>query len=234
MKKIKLFAVAAMLAVSTAASAQFTNTAAASPKTAASTDGWGTFYVQYNPVKMSYKDDDDDNLSFKGFSVGYDHAFSVSKSIPLFVEAGLGLQYLTYKDEEDDEYYSYEDKVNMLSLKVPVSLVYRWDIPGGKVSLMPFAGIALRFNVMGKKTMTESYGDGDSEEEEIDLFDKDDAEEYFGDEDYAWKRFQMGWQIGVKASISNFVLGVSYGGDFSEITEDAKLKTTSITLGYRF
>ena len=233
MKKTRFFAVAAMLAVCTAASAQFTNTAAATPKAAASTDGWGTFYVQYNPVKMSYKDDDDDALSFKGFSVGYDHAFSVSKSLPLFVEAGLGLQYLTYKDEEDDEYYSFEDKISMLSFKVPVSLVYRWDIPGSKVSLMPFAGLTLRFNVTGKETMTYEE-DGDSEEEEVDLFDKDDAEKYFGDEDYAWKRFQMGWQIGVKASISNFVLGVSYGGDFSEIAEDAKLKTTSITLGYRF
>ena len=157
----------------------------------------------------------------------------MSKSLPLFVEAGLGLQYLTYKDEEDDEYYSFEDKISMLSLKVPVSLVYRWDIPGSKVSLMPFAGLTLRFNVMGKETMTYEE-DGDSEEEEVDLFDKDDAEKYFGDEDYAWKRFQMGWQIGVKASISNFVLGVSYGGDFSEIAEDAKSKTTSITLGYRF
>ena len=233
MKKTRFFAVAAMLAVCTAASAQFTNTAAATPKAAASTYGWGTFYVQYNPVKMSYKDDDDDALSFKGFSVGYDHAFSVSKSLPLFVEAGLGLQYFTYKDEEDDEYYSFEDKISMLSLKVPVSLAYRWDIPGSKVSLMPFAGLTLRFNVTGKETMTYEE-DGDSEEEEVDLFDKDDVEKYFGDEDYAWKRFQMGWQIGVKASISNFVLGVSYGGDFSEIAEDAKSKTTSITLGYRF
>ena len=84
------------------------------------------------------------------------------------------------------------------------------------------------------QSVEESSAYGDSEEEEVDLFDKDDAEKYFGDEDYAWKRFQMGWQIGVKASISNFVLGVSYGGDFSEIAEDAKSKTTSITLGYRF
>ena len=63
------------------------------------------------------------------------------------------------------------------------------------------------------------------------LFDEDDM----GDKDYTWKRFQIGWQIGVNARISNsFLLGVSYGTDFSEIVKDGKMKTTSVTVGYCF
>ena len=56
-----------------------------------------------------------------------------------------------------------------------------------------------------------------------------------GDDDATWNRFQLGWQIGVNARInSSFLLGVSYGTDFSEIAEKIKIQTTSVTLGYCF
>lgn len=236
MRKIKLLAAAALLAVGTSASAQFSNSSSRSARTV-STDGWSTIYVQYNPVSLAFDDDDYDDVSFNGFSFGYNHAFSVSKSIPLFVEAGVGLQYATWSDDVTlygyDEYGDFieadgEQKINLFSLKVPVSLMYKWDIPSSKVSLIPFLGVTMRYNLSGKRNDTADDYDYD---EDLNLFDEDDM----GDKDYTWKRFQLGWQIGVNARISNsFLLGVSYGTDFSEIVKDGKLKTTSVTVGYCF
>lgn len=257
MKTFKLLALTAMLVVGTTASAQFTNSSKAS--SAANTDGWSTFYVQWNPSNVS--PDKGDSESFTGFSVGVNKAFSVSKSIPLFVEVGVGLQY-SFKNEdmadeladiydmdEDDitEICDPKEKFNMFSAKVPVSLVYNWQLPNSNISIAPFAGITLRYNFSGKDKMEfnwdsefeeylrEEYGNKEFEkvfgDQEKDLFDKDDM----GSSDATWKRFQIGWQIGVSARFNNhFLVGVSYGSDFSEIFKKAKINTTSITLGYCF
>lgn len=54
-----------------------------------------------------------------------------------------------------------------------------------------------------------------------------------GGTDATWNRFQIGWQIGLNARFnSKFLLGLSYGTDFSEIHKKGKIKTTSITIGY--
>lgn len=265
MKAIKFIAVAALLAVSTAASAQFTSSSKSS-YSASSTDGWSTFYLQWNPSSIS--PDKGDSESFTGFSVGYSKAFGLSQGLPLFIEAGIGLQY-SFKNEdiaedvadilgvdEDDvlDICDPKEKFSMFSLKVPVNLVYNWQIPNSSVALAPFVGVTLRYNLSGKNKMEWNldsdvekelkddyeyyYGDEGDEmfeedfgDKDVNLFDKDDM----GSKDATWKRFQIGWQIGVNARINNkFLVGLSYGSDFSEIFKKAKIKTTSITLGYCF
>ena len=241
MKKARLLVAAALLAVATTASAQFTNSSSSSSASVGSNEGWSTFYVQYNPIKATWDDgDEDEDYSLNGFTVGYSHAFSVSKNIPLFVEAGLGLQFAMYKEdtevliewEDESGYHYYEDdgteKWNVFSAKVPVNLMYRWNIPGSNVSLMPHLGVTFRYNIVGKQKI--EADDDDVESADFNLFDEDDM-----GKDNDWSRFQVGWQIGVNAQINNsWLVGVSYGTDFSELWKDAKLKTTSITLGYCF
>ena len=251
---IKLFAAAAMLAVSATASAQFTNTAKTGSSSAVNTDGWGTFYLQWNPssIKVDMKNVDDQ--SFTGFSVGYNRAFNIVKNTPLFLEAGAALQYSFYTEDNDDE-NAPEVKVNFFSAKIPVSLMYKFDIPNSNVSLVPFAGVDFRFNISGKKKIeyeNDEYDDDDdyyngygygyddddydypsdrSNKKDLDLFDKKDM----GSKDATWKRFQVGWHIGLNAHLgSNFLLGVSYGSDFSELCKKTKIGTTSVTVGYRF
>ena len=151
------------------------------------------------------------------------------------MEAGIGLQYATYKDDvvigyDTDTYEEVEGdrKINVFAARVPVSLMYQWNIPNSKVALIPFLGITMRYNFSAKRNDTNSDYDYD---EDYDLFDKDDM----GDDDATWKHFQIGWQIGVNARInSSFLVGVAYGNDFSEIAEKTKVQTTSITLGYCF
>jgi len=75
------------------------------------------------------------------------------------------------------------------------------------------------------------YYDEDELSQEYNLFDKSDMDS----SDATWKRLQVGWQIGVNARFSGkFMVGLSYGSDFSEIRKKVKVNTTSISLGYCF
>lgn len=224
----KFFILAAMAVACASASAQFLGSAASSSASTVNTDGWSTIYLQYNPMTF---DADGEGLDFTGFTLGYNKAISVSSSIPLFVEVGGAICY-AYWSEDGIYDEDVEVKINMWSLKVPISLTYDWQV-SNKVSILPYAGLTFRYNLIGKYKEEYSgeydcYGD-ESDDGDLNLFDDDDMN---GD---AWKRFQIGWQIGVNAKFNNkFLVGISYGSDFSEITDDCKFKTTSITLGLCF
>ena len=212
MKCFKSIVVTVLLTVSASAFAQFTNSGSGSSMSASNQEGWSTFYVEWNPSSFQQKHYDDE--SFTGFSVGYNRATCVSGTVPLFVETGLGVQY---------SYWSGVGDIKLLSAKVPVELLYAWQLPNTSVTLIPHAGLNLRFNILG----TLSF-----EGDDLNLFDKDDMD-YNGSD--VWKRFQVGWQIGVKARFNKgFMIGASYGTDFSEIVKNVKVATTSITLGYTF
>lgn len=66
--------------------------------------------------------------------------------------------------------------------------------------------------------------------EESNLFDKKET----GNKDDTWKRFQMGWQLGVGLYYNQLYVGVGYGKDITELCKKTKIGTTSITLGYSF
>lgn len=123
-------------------------------------------------------------------------------------------------------------------------MTYAFAIPNSKITIAPYAGLNLRLNLFGNRKIEvdglDAYYDEDEFwemmedeygiKEEANLFDKDDM----GHKDATWKRFQIGWQIGVNVDFQKAYLGLSYGSDFSEIVKDSKLKTTSITLGFKF
>lgn len=234
MKSFKFLAMAAFLAVVTSASAQFTNTTSSkspSSSVGVNTDGWSTIWVEWNPSTMKYDSKDADDESFTGLSFGYSQAFSLTSSIPLFAEVGLGIQYSFYSDayEDDKDDYTEEIKFNMVSAKVPANLMYLFQIPNSSISLIPYVGVNFRYNILAKEKWTvEGYYE--DIEEEYNLFDKDDM-----GKDAKWNRFQLGWNIGAKARFGGkFLVSLSYGSDFSEIAKKTKISTTSISLGYTF
>lgn len=230
---IKFFVAAALLAVSVTASAQFTNYSKGGSSSAVNTNGWGTFYLQWNPSSFKTDAKGADDQSFTGFSVGYNQAFSISKNTPLYVEAGAALQCSYYSEDLEDDEIEYTQKFNMFSAKIPVSLMYKFDLPNSNVSLVPLAGVDFRINFSGKIKNEVSYEDDYyyyELEEEYDPFDKKDM-----GKSNVWDRLQIGWHIGVNAHFGeNWLLGLSYGSDFSEIAKKVKISTTSVTLGYRF
>ena len=220
MKKIKLFMAVALLAVCGTASAQFSNTSKSGGSGTGVTD-WNAISFEFAPSNFTYDYDDADDQSFTGLSLSWTHGFAVSKSAPIFIETGLGVQYSFFKEDlEDDE----SVKFNMFSLKVPVSFGYQFDLADGKIALAPYAGIDLRYNLSGKVKY-----EGDDWSSKLDVFDKDDMD---GDE---WKRFQIGWHIGAKCTFSQkYTLGIAYGADFSEIAKKAKTNAFRISAGIRF
>ncbi len=231
-KKIYLV-LAIMACIVLNASAQFSSNGNGSSATASDNSGWNTVYVEWNPSSFVYtgKDDDDDfDGGFNGFSLGYSRAISLSSSVPLFLEPGLAGQFSFKKVEEGGSYYSFTEKISVISLKVPVNLIYKFDIPNSTVSLLPFAGLSFRGNLWGELKEEEEY-DGDSDSESFNLFDKDDMD----GKEKTWKRFQIGWQIGLKARFAErFIVSGSYGTDFSEIAKKFKVHTGTVSIGYTF
>ena len=233
-----ILATVMLAAVCTSASAQFATPSNAGTSATANvpSEEWSSVYVQYNPGTV--EPDKGDELDFTGISVGFNKYTSISQSMPLFLEYGVAGQYSWNSEEEDEITIKY----NVGSIKAPVNVSYVFNLPNSNISIAPYAGLNLRFNLWGNRKF-EVDGLGDYEDyfweemedeygikEEANLFDKDDM----GSKDATWKRFQIGWQIGVNVNFEKAYLGLSYGSDFTEIVKDCKMKTTSITLGYKF
>ena len=167
-------------------------------------------------------------MDFTAFSIGWSNAFPIAKGTPIFLEAGVGLQYFSFSDEVDDE--EVETKINMFSARVPVNFVYKWNFNNSSFSLLPYIGFNLRYNISGK--MKFEYDDDyyDYDDDELDLFDKKDM----GKENVC-KRLQIGWQVGVKALFNDsFSIGLSYGSDLSEICKKCKSSSTNVSIAYHF
>lgn len=252
-KKIFLFAAMSLIACNV--SAQFANTNNSNVNVAndkeVNTTEWQRVYISYNPMNMVVDLSDADDMSFNGFSIGYAKGFSVSNDMPLFIEAGAQLTYgtntLDSEDDESLEVYNYEleQKTTILNLNIPVNLAYKFTVDSKKLSIIPYVGVNFKGNIIGKSKLNlvdkldsdymsekefwenaEDYGI----KQEKNNFDKKDT----GSKDSQWKRFQMGWQIGIGLNYNKLYVGVSYGKDITELCKKTKLSTTSITLGYNF
>ncbi|MBQ8715737.1 MAG: porin family protein [Prevotella sp.] len=224
MKKIFVLAIMAMITL--ASQAQIVSSRSSrvtTTNTLKNYENFSTIYLQYNPI--SIKDNDGDTESFTGFSLGYNHAFSLSQSVPLYLEPGLGIQYAFHSKDRSNSKVKY----NMFSTKIPVSLLYKFDIANSEFSIVPNAGIDFRINLFGK--YKREYTSDERSDKSLNLFSEDDMG------DGKWNRFQIGWHVGVNFMYANkFLLGASYGTDFSKIQDEDELKvrTFSLTLGYCF
>lgn len=170
------------------------------------------------------------------------------KNFLIFVEASVNATYSFGKEDYDDLGFDediLERKTNLFSLNIPVNIAYKFSLPNGKVSIVPYIGINFRGNIIGKQKYnltidTNELGFSEDEfweqmekegyKQEANMFDKKDT----GSKDYTWKRFQMGWQIGAGLNYNQLYVGVGYGKDFIELCKKTKIGTTSITLGYNF
>lgn len=220
MKIFRHLAAAALLAVAGTAAAQ---------DLAQSFNYVGISYVN-NHFGVADKKvlDKDDAFTLNGFSLDYNHGFSLSSSMPMFVEAGARLIFGFNSDKEADDYDEYKQNTSWMSIAVPVNYSYKFRVADDFV-IKPYTGLNFKFNLLGKQkyTVTE-LSTGDEDKETYDLFDKKDM----GDEPF--KRFQMGWQIGVDFQYKPFVLGVEYGLDFIKPQKWMNSQLLSVKLGYCF
>ncbi|MBR5201056.1 MAG: hypothetical protein IKW31_04825 [Alistipes sp.] len=256
MKKFYFSLVVAFMAMTTVASAQFvqSETTTQQPKSTTgnvfssmTTDDYNRIYVGYNPSKITwseYQSDYESSFPLKhGITVGYLHGSNIVKNLPLYIEWGANFQYHFGKYHESDDDWEETRKINIYSINLPVNLAFRFSFKNNNVSLTPYMGLNFRVNVAGNLKFEGVYEDdyyGDDEwDYEYNIFSKDEED---GMGDYAFKRFQVGFNVGVNFSYKAFNIGVGYVADFSKIVnweEDGekltgKFGVTTLSLGINF
>ncbi len=159
MKNLKFLTVAVMLTASTAAFAQFANTnvnnASSGQTRYVDTNPYDRLTISYNPLTVAPDQDNLDNVSYNAIAIAYTHGFSLSQTMPLFLETGVKLNYgfKTVDGEYDDIYNEdassadVETKVTMFYASVPVNLAYRFTLENSDVSIQPFIGLNLKYNL---------------------------------------------------------------------------------------
>ena len=229
--KTKCLLLVALLAMASSVSAQFANTNVSSSGNkmrSVDTEGWEKVYVSYNPIKAIIDTKGADDVEFTGFSLGYSKGYSISKDFPLFAEVGIeGTYAFKTMDAEDLGYssnYDIERKMTYLAVSVPLNLGYKFTIAEKNLSIVPYVGVNLKGNIIGKYKDIE-----EEEEEEYDCFDKDDV-----GKDGQWKRVQFGYKLGIGLYYNQVYVGVGHSKDMSELCKKTKVSKTSITLGYTF
>ena len=218
MRTVKTFLFLFLFSLASIAKAQFANSSSSSVVTATGYDGWTDIHVSYNSTEFDVEGSD----RVMGIEVGCTKAFSISNKMPLFIETGLNAIWTfgELSKYEDSYYsYSYSSSVSLFSVKVPINLVYKFDL-NEKVSIMPFAGVYCTGNISGTLTVEE-----DGVEYDFDMFDEDEGD---------CKRFQFGLNLGAKCKFNKITLGVGYGFDLNEIDEDCKVNTLNFSVGYCF
>lgn len=242
--KIKhIFVITAML-MSTTAFAQFTHSGGRNQSS--SEEGWNSIYASYNMLKYS-QEMFGWNKAYNGFSVGYDRAIGLTSKIPLYIEIGGAIQYAGQSVKSNDEDYE-KTTSNLLSVKVPVSVLYRYNIANSNWSIIPKAGFDGRFNVLGKgkETYTDyHYSDKLTITNRYNMF----KEGENGKDGYnglnasgdKCSRFQVGWHVGANVEYKSLLLGITYGTDmnafckeFNETVYNIHFKTLLITIGHKF
>lgn len=209
--------------------AQFANDNTAS----SSGDGWTSVNIQYNSVSLDTEYDEYPDL--RGFSIGLTNAWKLPTRSPLFAETGIVVRHASGNSDISTYQYDFKDeyKLNLLTVKIPVNLVYVFDIPNINVTIAPYIGLHINYHLSGKLKETEKEPGHIDRNHSYNIFDEQDFSDYSCDK---WNRLQIGWQIGTKVNYSNFYVGLQYGKEFSKIYDYAEIKTNemAVSLGYKF
>lgn len=244
MKNKHIFVITAML-MSTTAFAQFTHSGGRNQSSVEK--GWNSIYASYNMLKYS-QEMFDYNQAYNGFSVGYDRAIGLTSKIPLYVEIGGAIQYAgqSIKDNDEDDG---KTTSNLLSVKVPVSVLYRWNIANSNWSIIPKVGFDGRFNVLGKgkETHTDFYSSSLIKHvitNKYNMFKEGengkDGLNGLNASGEKCSRFQVGWHVGANVEYKSLLLGINYGADMNAFCKEycgisnVHFKMLSITIGHKF
>lgn len=242
MKKVSVLLSA--LLISSVSFAQFVNGSVEHSIPNLKTKSWKGFRVSYDVTnaEIDLGDGENEELGFKGFSVGYVHSFNIVKNLPLFIETGLSFNYSKWSESYDQHYYvngigDYEAKevewgYTTMGLTVPINVAYKFTFDDFYV--IPYTGFYARVNLTAKEFDEDVEDDGSITKDKLNLFDKDELAEWDYDENNAWNRINGGWQIGASIGYKIINVGVNYALDFNEITEGMKFGTISARLGVNF
>lgn len=81
--------------------------------------GWNRPYVSFNASKVNSSVNDLLDFDLRGFTLGWLRGFGIAKKVPLYLEAGAGLQFRTMKEGIDmadgSDVASLDTRINLLS-----------------------------------------------------------------------------------------------------------------------
>lgn len=224
---------------------------------AAQTEGYNQIGVSYSLTTYNYDykgKDEPDPINGNGFSIKYIHGFSVHKSLPMFVETGVNLQFGFGTNDTDEDGYL-EQKSQFGNIAIPVNFAYKFKV-GEEIYIKPFIGLNFKVNLLGRyKTehTDDFYSDfeedhnGMSYDEFVSNYEERTGEEYddgtgewtnlfstsdrkgMGDKDHTWNRVQLGWHIGADFQFNKFFIGLNYGTDFIPAWKLKKNKVSTQT-----
>lgn len=247
MKKLHLILLTGAMAIGLNASAQFSNTTGSTKSNYSSEEivsSYDRFQVAYVNEKLSPDKGDDQSLN--GVGLKWLRGISLSKTHPIYVQSGIGVDLGFWSDEKKDTNYKdtyFKQKITKLSAIVPVNLAYKFNV-SPVFSIEPLIGMNIKFNILANQKNSvdtddeslqdltkEEFEDRFGQKESVNLFDKKDT----GDKNATWKRFQIGWHIGANFIFSNkYYAGISYGTDFIDICKKTSTSTLTVGLGYIF
>lgn len=138
MKTLKVIMLAGALATAATASAQFANSSSKSASTG-DNSGYNRIALSFNNTHFGYNKQaggSDYNFSLNGVGLDYIHGFSVSSSLPMFVETGLNLNFGFGSEDGDkidfiDGWVQEKQSRQFINLQVPVNFAYRFTITDG-------------------------------------------------------------------------------------------------------
>ncbi len=128
MKAIKSLVIALALCVSMPAMAQFVG---GGKSNSASSDN-----ANFSRIYLGYNVDIMDGASLHGFGAGYAYNYSLTETMPLYLDFGGRL---TFNTGDPD--------FNFLAIAVPVNVNYRVNI-ADNIALQPYTGFTFRINAM--------------------------------------------------------------------------------------
>ena len=203
--------------------------------------------VGYNPVlQNTIMDDYTRAVKMNAFSLSVSQARSILDTYPthpLYLQYGLNLQYTFHTNEDQDDVsyngtkYSagYEILTSFFTMKVPVNLLYSFQIPQTSLSFMPYAGVHMLVHLSGRQkntTWQSTNGKKDSTTK---------VKSMFKDEDMGnnpCNRFGLGWQVGAKVAYDRLLFGLGYEGYLLNLQkgDDYKVRMpqANISLGIMF
>lgn len=194
--------------------------------------------------KSTERESDSDNML--GFGVNYLYGHRVLRNVPLYAETGLGMKFMFYTNHLYNTVSQYEgsdgiygannenirQRIQMMTLTIPVNLAYDFNI-SKNFSISPFVGIDLKTHIYG--WMTDIRDDKDGHFEEcVSVFDNN-PDSMDG---MAWRRFQAGWNAGLRIVYRHIFASASYGTDFTKLCKHPENRMStqniSVTFGYKF
>ena len=155
--------------------------------------------LQYTPSRYTFHGATG-SIATQGFALGWARSIQVTENTPLFVELGAQMKYDFAGENPQHQNASYRQ----LSFRVPANLVYKvYPSRNSSFALAPMAGIFCQVRAMGKEKLNgQSRNITDNGNNNT--------------TGAVWKRFQLGWQAGLKFYWDRYYCGFTYAQDFPD------------------